>query len=52
MIKKLFTPVCIFISLLFLAYVLDKLIIGNCYLDKNNQDPLLKKDYTKEFELD
>jgi carbamoyltransferase len=31
---------------------LDKLVIGNCYLDKVNQDPSLKKDYTKEFELD
>jgi carbamoyltransferase len=31
---------------------LDKLVIGNCYLDKKNQNPLLKKDYTKEFELD
>jgi len=36
----------------FMGTGLDKLIIGNCYLDKNNQDPLLKKDYTKEFELD
>jgi len=31
---------------------LDKLVIGNCYLDKNNQNSSLKKDYTKEFELD
>ena len=31
---------------------LDYLIIGNCILDKSNQDPNLKKDYTKEFELD
>ena len=31
---------------------LDKLVIGNCYLNKNNQNELLKKDYTKEFELD
>lgn len=31
---------------------LDKLVIGNCYLDKDNQNPSLKKDYTKEFELD
>ena len=29
-----------------------KLVIGNCILDKSNQDPNLKKDYTKEFELD
>ena len=31
---------------------LDKLVIGNSYLDKTSQDPLLKKDYIKEFELD
>ena len=28
------------------------LVIGNCILDKNKQDSKLKKDYTKEFELD
>ena len=31
---------------------LDYLVIGNCILDKNKQDPNLKKNYTKEFELD
>jgi len=36
----------------FMGTNLDKLVIGNCYLDKNNQNPDLKKDYTKEFELD
>jgi len=36
----------------FMGTGLEKLIIGNCYLEKSNQDPLLKKDYTKEFELD
>jgi carbamoyltransferase len=36
----------------FMGTGLDKLVIGNCYLDKNNQNPALKKDYTKEFELD
>jgi carbamoyltransferase len=36
----------------FMGTELDYLIIGNCILDKNNQDPNLKKDYTKEFELD
>ena len=36
----------------FMGTDLDKLVIGNCYLDKNNQNSLLKKDYTKEFELD
>ena len=36
----------------FMGTELDKLFIGNCYLDKSNQDPLLKKNYKKEFELD
>jgi carbamoyltransferase len=36
----------------FMGTDLDKLAIGNCYLDKKDQNPLLKKDYTKEFELD
>jgi carbamoyltransferase len=36
----------------FMGTDLDKLVIGNCYLDKNNQNKVLKKDYTKEFELD
>jgi len=36
----------------FMGTDLDKLVIGNCYLDKANQNQLLKKDYTKEFELD
>ena len=36
----------------FMGTDLDKLVIGNCYLDKKNQNPFLKKDYTKEFELD
>ena len=36
----------------FMGTDLDKLVIGNCYLDKNKQNQLLKKDYTKEFELD
>ena len=36
----------------FMGTDLDKLVIGNCFLDKNNQNPALKKDYTKEFELD
>jgi carbamoyltransferase len=31
---------------------LDKLVIGNCYLEKSKQDQSLKKNYTKEFELD
>jgi carbamoyltransferase len=36
----------------FMGTELDKLFIGNCYLDKKEQDPTLKKDYTKVFELD
>ena len=36
----------------FMGTELDYLIIGNCVLDKKMQDPKLKKDYTKEFELD
>ena len=36
----------------FMGTELDYLIIGNCILDKNKQNPSLKKDYSKEFELD
>jgi carbamoyltransferase len=36
----------------FMGTELDYLIIGNCVLDKNKQNINLKKDYTKEFELD
>jgi len=36
----------------FMGTELDYLIIGDCILDKSKQDPKLKKDYTKEFELD
>ena len=36
----------------FMGTDLDYLVIGNCILDKSKQDPSLKKDYTKEFELD
>ena len=36
----------------FMGTDLEKLVIGNCYLDKNSQDSSIKKDYTKEFELD
>ena len=36
----------------FMGTELDKLVIGNCYLDKESQDSSLKKDYKKEFELD
>ena len=36
----------------FMGTELEKLIIGNCYLRKIDQDPKLKKNYTKKFELD
>ena len=36
----------------FMGTELDKLVIGKCYLEKNKQNLSLKKDYTKEFELD
>jgi carbamoyltransferase len=36
----------------FMGTELDYLVIGNCIIDKNKQDPNLKKDYTKQFELD
>ncbi len=36
----------------FMGNELDYLVIGNCILEKSKQDPNLKKDYTKEFELD
>ena len=36
----------------FMGTELDYLVIGNCVLDKKKQDSELKKDYTKEFELD
>jgi len=35
----------------FMGTELDYLVIGNCIL-KKKQDPNLKKDYTKQFELD
>ena len=36
----------------FMGTELDKLVIGNCYLDKNKQDFKLKKEYKNKFELD
>ena len=36
----------------FMGTEFDYLVIGNCILEKSKQDPNLKKDYTKEFELD
>ena len=35
----------------FVGTELERLVIGNCYLKKEDQDPSLKKDPTKEFEL-
>jgi len=36
----------------FMGTELDILAIGNCYLEKNKQDKNLKKNYSKNFELD
>ena len=36
----------------FMGTELDHLVIGNCILNKTKQNPNLRKDYTKEFELD
>ena len=36
----------------FMGTDMDKLIVGNFYLDKKKQNQNLKKDYTKNFELD
>ena len=36
----------------FMGTELDKLVIGNCYLEKDKQEHSLKEDYTQEFELD
>ncbi len=36
----------------FMGTELDYLVIGDCILEKSKQDPNLKKNYTKEFELD
>ena len=36
----------------FMGTELDKLVIGNCYLEKNKQNLNLKKDYSSKFELD
>ena len=36
----------------FMGTELDKLVIGNCFLDKKDQDQNLKKDYKNQFELD
>ncbi len=36
----------------FMGTELDKLVIGNCYLEKKKQNPKLKENYTKKFELD
>jgi carbamoyltransferase len=36
----------------FMGTNLDKLVIGNCYLDKKTQNQSLKKDYLDKFELD
>jgi len=35
----------------FMGTDLDKLVIGNCYLDKNKQNQQLKKDYSNKFSV-
>ena len=36
----------------FMGTEMDKLVIGNCFLDKRDQNPRLKKDYKNQFQLD
>ncbi len=36
----------------FMGTEMDKLVIGNCFLSKEDQDQNLKKDYKNQFELD
>ncbi len=36
----------------FMGTELDKLVIGNCFLDKKKQNKNLKKDYKNQFQLD
>ena len=36
----------------FMGTELDFLVIGNCILDKNKQNPNFKKNYLNKFELD
>ena len=36
----------------FMGTELDKLVIGNCYLDKKKQKLDLKKNYINKFEMD
>jgi carbamoyltransferase len=36
----------------FMGSEIDVLVVGNCFLVKSEQDPLLKIDYKESFELD
>ena len=36
----------------FMGTNIETLAVGNCFLRKEDQDPALRLDYTKEFELD
>ena len=36
----------------FMGTNMDKLVIGNCFLDKKKQNDNSKKNYKKKFELD
>ncbi len=36
----------------FMGCEMETLVVGNCILDKRDQDPALKIDYKDKFELD
>ena len=36
----------------FIATDIEALVVGNCFLRKDDQDPTLKRDYKDAFELD
>jgi carbamoyltransferase len=36
----------------FMGTEMETLVIGNCFLEKPNQDPALALDYKERFELD
>ena len=36
----------------FMGSEIELLVVGNCILDKSDQDPTLKFDYKDDFELD
>ena len=36
----------------FMGTEIENLVVGNCFLEKEQQDPSLKRDYKDAFELD